>query len=129
MEPTTSEIHDSAETEHSFPAIREHIVRTPDTCGGKPRVAGSRIRVKDIVIWHFHQAMSPDEIIANWPHLTLAAVHAALAYYYDCKDEIDREIEADELSYEEMKANTPSLAQEKLAKLRAVNASNDPLPS
>ena len=127
MEPTTSETHDSPETAHAFPVFREHIVSTPDTCGGKPRIAGSRIRLKDIVIWHIHQALSPDEIIAKWPHLTHAAVHAALAYYYDCKDEIDREIEADEAWYQETKAKTPSLVQEKLARLRAMNASDDSL--
>jgi uncharacterized protein (DUF433 family) len=129
MKPPTSDTHDSPVTAHSFPVIREHIVSTPDTCGGKPRVAGSRICVKDIVIWHVHQGMSPDQIIAKWPHLTLTAVHAALAHYDDCKEEIDREIEADEAAYEEMKAKTPSLVQGKLAKLGAVNASDDPLPS
>ncbi len=65
--------------------------------------------------WHIHQGMSADEIVANWPHLNHAGVYAALAYYYDRKDEIEAEIEADEAWYEEMKATAPSLVQEKLA--------------
>ena len=56
----------------TLPVIREHIVSTPDTCGGKPRIAGSRIKVKDVVIWHVHQGMTPAEIVSKWPHLTLA---------------------------------------------------------
>jgi len=108
--------------------ISEHIVSTKDTCGGAPRITGSRIRVKDVVIWHIHQGLSPDEIITRWPHLSLAGVHSALAYYYDRKDEIEAEIEADEARYEEMKAENPSLVHEKLAKLR-VNASDDPISS
>lgn len=33
--------------------------------------------------------LSPDEIIASYPSLTLSDIHAALAYYYDHRDEID----------------------------------------
>ncbi len=117
MEPSQSVVTDPRETK-TLPVISEHIVSTKDTCGGAPRIAGSRIRVKDVAIWHIHQGLSPDEIITRWPHLTLAGIHAALAYYYDRKDEIEAEIEADEARYEEMKAKTPSLVQEKLAKLR-----------
>ena len=95
--------------------IREHVVSTPETCGGKPRIAGSRIRVKDVVVWHIHQGMSLGEIISNWSHLSLAGLHAALAYYYDHKDQIESEIASDVAWYEEMKVRSPSLVQEKLA--------------
>ena len=74
----------------TLPVITEHIVSTKDTCGGALRIAGSRIRVKDVVIWHIHQGMSLDEIITKWPHLTHAGVHAALAHYYDHKDALRR---------------------------------------
>ena len=36
----------------SINIIKEHIEITPGICGGKPRIAGHRIRVQDIVIWH-----------------------------------------------------------------------------
>jgi uncharacterized protein (DUF433 family) len=128
MEPSQSTLTEPRETK-TLPVISEHIVSTKDTCGGAPRITGSRIRVKDVVIWHLHQRMSLDEIISKWPHLTLAGIHAALAYYYDRKDEIDAEIDADEAWYEEMKAKTPSLVQEKLANSRSANASDDPISS
>ena len=128
MEPSQSILTEPRETE-ALPVIAEHIVSTKDTCGGAPRITGSRIRVKDVVIWHIYQGMSLDEIITKWPHLTLAGVHAALAFYYDRKGEIEAEIEADETRYEEMKAKNSSLVQTKLAKLRPGDASDDSIPS
>jgi uncharacterized protein (DUF433 family) len=113
MDPSQSILTEPKETK-TLPVIAEHIVSTKDTCGGAPRITGSRIRVKDVVIWHVHQRMSLDEIITKWPYLTLAGVHAALAYYCDRKDEIEAEIDVDEAWYEEMKAKTPSLVQTKL---------------
>ncbi|MBI2987420.1 MAG: DUF433 domain-containing protein, partial [Deltaproteobacteria bacterium] len=38
------------------------------------------------------ERQSPDEIVQAYPHLTLAQVHAARAYYYSHRDAIDREI-------------------------------------
>jgi uncharacterized protein (DUF433 family) len=113
----------------TIPVVSEYIVSTPDTCGGAPRIAGSRIRVKDVVIWHVHQGMSPGEIVSKWPHLTLAGVHSALAYYYDRKDKIDEEIAGDAAWFDEMKARSPSLVQEKLAEFKAGDAADDPVSS
>lgn len=45
--------------------ISEHIEITPDVCGGKPRIAGHRIKVQDIVIWHERMGLSPDELLAK----------------------------------------------------------------
>ena len=50
--------------------------------------------------------------------LPLAAVYAAIAYYYDHKDEIDAEIENGRATYEQLKATSPSLVQQKLAALK-----------
>ncbi len=54
-----------------------------------------RIRVAQIVMDHIGRAWSPDEISRQYPHLSLAEIHAALAYYYDHQEEIDREIHAE----------------------------------
>ena len=113
----------------TLPVIREHIVATPDTCGGKPRIAGSRIRVKDVAIMHERQGISPQEIVSEFPHLTLAGVHAALAYYHDHREEINAEITADRAWYEEQKAKSPSLVREKLKRLKATDAADDSLSS
>jgi uncharacterized protein (DUF433 family) len=129
MEPTTTQNHESSETAGTLSVIREHIVSTPDTCGGKPRIAGSRIRVKDVVILHDRQGMAPAEIVSKWPHLTLASIYAALAYYRDHREEINAEIAADQSWYEEQKARSPSLLQEKLRRLEATDATDDTLSS
>ncbi len=71
----------------------KHIEQTEGVCGGKPRLAGTRIRVQDIAVWHERQGMSPDDIVAGYPQLSLGSVHAALAYYFDHREEIRSDIE------------------------------------
>ena len=80
----------------------DHIDITPGTCGGKPRIAGTRIRVSQIVLLT-EQGQSPDEIIASYPHLALADVYAALAFYHDNREAIDREIRDTDDHYFQMK--------------------------
>src|SRR5262245_30422632 len=74
----------------------QHIEINPAKCGGKPCIARTRIRVWDIHVWHNLRGQSPEEIIAAFPQLTLADVHAALAYYCDHRDEIQRQAKEDE---------------------------------
>lgn len=74
---------------------KQHIELTPGVCGGKPRIAGHRIRVQDIVLWT-EQGQSADEIASSFPPLTLADVYAALAYYHDNRAEIDADIRRDD---------------------------------
>ncbi len=87
---------------------------TPGTCGGKPRIAGHRIRVMDIVVCHEQQGMSPDEIVSIYPSLTEDDVHAALAYYFDHRDEIQRDIKEERRFVEEVRQRTPSPLQERV---------------
>jgi uncharacterized protein (DUF433 family) len=104
----------------------EHIVITPGVCGGKPRIAGHRITVQNVMIWHEQMGMSPDEIAATYPSITLADVYAALAYYHDHRDEIDARIKADDASVEEMRANAPPSRLQQI--LAGLDAQNDPIP-
>ncbi|TRV46374.1 MAG: DUF433 domain-containing protein [Microcystis panniformis Mp_MB_F_20051200_S9] len=94
-----------------------HIEITPETCGGKPRIAGHRIKVQDVVIWHERLGMSSDEIVYHYPSITLADVYAALSYYHDHLEEIRQQITDDDTFAKEMQAKTPSLVQEKLKKM------------
>src|SRR5437764_15211028 len=87
----------------------ERIVKTPEVCGGRARIAGHRVRVQDIVIWHEHQGMTPDEIVSHIPTITLADIHSALAYYFDHVQEIQEEMRADRAYAEEFRRNHPSL--------------------
>jgi uncharacterized protein (DUF433 family) len=87
---------------------------TPGVCGGKPCIAGSRIRVQDVYVWHDLQGKSPDEIVSSFPQLTLADVYAALAYFWDHRDEVLKQMKQQDQLVEEMKAQFPSKLPERL---------------
>lgn len=82
-------------------------------CGGKPRIAGHRITVQNIAIWHDRLGWSADEIASEYD-LELADIYAALAYYFAHREEIDRSIRESEAFVEELKRQTPSKLQQKL---------------
>lgn len=90
-----------------------HIEITPGIAGGKPRIVGHRITVQDIVIWHERMGKSAD-VIATEYDLRLADIYAALAYYFDHRAELDRNIEESDAFIEALRERTPSILQEKL---------------
>jgi uncharacterized protein (DUF433 family) len=120
------ETHGTTQPPKLSPVSREHIEVTPGVCGGKPRIAGTRIRVQDIYVWHELHGQSADEIVSNFSQLTLADVHAALSYYFDHRDEIQRQMKADDAFVEAMKQKHPSKLQ---AKPKARNAADPSIPS
>jgi len=77
------------------------IVRTPEVRGGRPRIAGTGVTVRRIVGW-YKLGLSPEEIIVEIPHLTLAQVHAALAYYHANREEIEQDIAEEEVVAEQL---------------------------
>lgn len=93
--------------------LERHIESTPGIAGGKPRIAGHRITVKNIAIWHERMGKSADEICTEYG-LTLAEVYAALAFYYDHRAEIDRSIEEQEMFVAQQRQRTPSALARKL---------------
>ncbi len=98
----------------------QHIESDPAKCGGKPCIAGTRIRVWDIYVASELRGESPDEIIAQYPLLSLAQVHAALAYYWDNRAAIDLQMkESDELVEQLKKASGPGPLARKLSGKRA----------
>ncbi|MEX2559874.1 MAG: DUF433 domain-containing protein [Pirellulales bacterium] len=106
--------------------MADYIVKTPGTCSGQPRIAGTRIKVKHVYTWVERMGMTPAEVVAEYPHLTMAQVHAALAYYWSHQDEIHQDIESEEKLVAELKAKAgPSKIQERLAEQ---DAADDPLP-
>ena len=90
------------------PGLDGHVVATPDTCGGRPRIAGTRIQVQDIVIWHERLAFAADEIVQRYPQLSLSDVYAALAFYYDRRSEIDEQMRAGDAVVEAARAEYAS---------------------
>jgi uncharacterized protein (DUF433 family) len=87
--------------------LDRHIVATDGTLGGKPRIAGHRISVEDIAIWHVKLGKSVDEICTDYG-LSLAEVHAALSYYYDHQSEIDQHIKETEAFVKELRRSSTS---------------------
>ncbi len=91
-----------------------HIEISPGVCGGRPRIAGHRIRVQDIVVLHERMGYTPDEIVDAYPSITLADVYAALAYFHDHVDEIIADLKVDAKLDAEVSAETPSRLAQKL---------------
>lgn len=98
---------------------KEHVKITPGIGGGKPHIVGHRIRVMDIVLWHNKLGWSPDEIVSQFPQLTLADVYAALTYYWDHKKEIEAEIRRSEEAEAKARTRHPSKLIEKLEAKRS----------
>jgi uncharacterized protein (DUF433 family) len=89
-----------------------HIVRTPGTCAGLPRIDGTRISVNLIVREVVRGRMTPEEVLSLHKHLTLAQIYAALAFYFDNKEEVDAAIkEGDEIEAELREKFPPRLQQ------------------
>ena len=95
----------------------EHIEIVEGAGGPKARIAGSRIRVEDIAVWYEKLGMSTDEIVDQYPQLSPADIHAALAYYWDHRDEIERKMVEGEAFAEAMRRANPGLLAEKLRRL------------
>ena len=93
--------------------LDRHIEITPDVAGGKPRIAGRRITVQDIAVWHEWMGRSADEIATDHD-LTLADVYAALAYYYDHRPDIDQTIKDGEAFVAALRQQIPSKVTRKL---------------
>ena len=66
-----------------------HIVLNND---GLPRIAGTTMKVVELVTAQHAHGWSPEELAFQFPHLTLGQIHSALAYYWDHQAELDQEI-------------------------------------
>lgn len=96
---------------------REHIEISLDIRGGKPRIAGTRIAVEDVAVMHLREGYSLMEIAGKYD-LSLASVYAAMAYYFDYRDEIDCRIAEEDKCVQALKHNHPSKLRQKLKLLR-----------
>jgi uncharacterized protein (DUF433 family) len=75
------------------------IESSPNIRKGRPRIAGTGVTVRRIAGWH-NLGLSPEEIAAKIEHLSLAQIHAALAYYHANKTDVDSDIAAEEAAVE-----------------------------
>jgi uncharacterized protein (DUF433 family) len=67
------------------------IESSPEVRGGRPRIAGTGVTVGRIVNW-YKQGLTPNQIVSEIPHLTLAQVFAALTYYHANRQEIETDL-------------------------------------
>ena len=89
-----------------FTGLEGYITSAPGVCGGKPCIAGHRIRVMDIVLLD-EKGYAPEEIILHYPQLTLAQVYAAMAYYHDHREEVREQIRQSEAVVDAFKQEHP----------------------
>ncbi|MCI0488781.1 MAG: DUF433 domain-containing protein [Blastocatellia bacterium] len=76
------------------------IAASPDIRGGRPHVAGTGMTVMRIAGWH-QLGCSPEEI-ARKTGLSLAQIHAALAYYHANQEAIDTDLADEAAEYDRL---------------------------
>jgi uncharacterized protein (DUF433 family) len=90
---TSSDIHLSWKKEVSLVLSEtryEHIILDEAQV---PLIAGTRVKVIELVLDYLAYGWSPEELHFQHPHLTMGQIHSALAYYWDHKTELDQDIE------------------------------------
>jgi uncharacterized protein (DUF433 family) len=85
-----------------------HIVSTPETSNGLPRIEGTRITVNLVVREVVRARRSPEEVLIGHPHLSLAQIHAALAFYFDNRAVVDASLQQADQLEADMRARFPS---------------------
>jgi len=68
----------------------EHILLNEEHV---PMIAGTTMKVIELVLDHLASGWSPEELHFQHPYLTMGQIHSALAYYWDHKAELDQDIE------------------------------------
>jgi len=87
------------------------IIADPARRGGAPIIAGTSTRVSDVAVRYELLGMGPDEIAAALPHLSLAQIHCALAYYYEHKGRFDREWRTEQRALNRARRERASLTE------------------
>lgn len=90
-------------------SIATLIERLPGIHNNRPIIAGTGVTVRRIAGW-YQLGYTPEEIVRKVPHLTLAQVHAALAYYHANRDEIEHDLTEEDALYEKLAAEQASRA-------------------
>ncbi len=78
----------------------EHVVLDEKNV---PIIAGTTMKVIELVVAKTAYGWSPEELYFQYPHLTMGQIHSALAYYWDHKEELDQDIQRREELVEQIK--------------------------
>jgi uncharacterized protein (DUF433 family) len=87
--------------------IGQLIDRHPGIRGGRPKIAGTGVTVMRVAGW-YKQGLTPEEIAVNYGHLTLAQVHAALAYYHANTEEIEADLANEDVIWAQAEHQYPT---------------------
>ena len=79
-------------------------IRTDDQ--GRAWIDTTRVKVIEVVLDHLAYGWSADEIHEQHSRLSLAQIHATLAYYYDHQPEMDTQIQSDLKAVRQLRAST-----------------------
>jgi uncharacterized protein (DUF433 family) len=82
----------------------EHVILNDQ---GVPMIAGTTMKVVELVVSQHAYGWSPDELQFQYPYLTLGQIHSALAYYWDHQAALDRDIEQRLARVQELRRTTP----------------------
>ena len=88
---------------------------------GIPWISGANTKVVEVVLDKLAHNSSPEEMHEQYPHLSLAQIHAALSYYYEHQAEVDADIERRDRYVENLRAQqkNPLSRKELESRLRA----------
>jgi len=68
-----------------------YVTQKKGICGGRSIIKDTRIPVWSIIKW-YKIGFSIEEILREFPQLNPAQIYDAFSYYYDNKEEIEKDI-------------------------------------
>jgi uncharacterized protein (DUF433 family) len=85
---------------------------------GTPTIAGTTMKVTELVTSHLTYGWSPEELHFQFPHIGLSKIYSALSYYYDHQDILDTDIQQRFEQVEQLRQTAPpsNIAQKLKAK-------------
>jgi uncharacterized protein (DUF433 family) len=83
-----------------------------------PMIAGTTMKVIELVLDHLAYGWSPEELHFQHPHLSLGQIHSALAYYWDHKAELDEDVERRLEIVDQLQQTNPSTSLAERLKAR-----------
>ena len=89
-----------------------YISPSPQNGQGSPVIKGTRMKVMDIALRYELMGMTPDQIVEQFPHLTLSQVHDALSFYYEHKVELDSQYRKNKTMIAELKQHYSSITHD-----------------
>jgi uncharacterized protein (DUF433 family) len=73
-----------------------------------PIIAGTTMKVIELVVAQKAYGWSPEEIHFQYPYLSMGQIYSALAYYWDYQSEMDRDIQRRFDIVEDLRQQAPS---------------------